>query len=114
MIFASTLSRRGNRYAQVHATNFEWARAFPMASRSEMHETLSLLFARDGFMPACICDDAKEMIQGKFYQKLKNAACHLKQLEPYSPWGNAAKKEIKEFKKGASHKFLQSRAPKCL
>ena len=33
MMFASTVSRRGNRCAQVYATDFEWARAFPMASK---------------------------------------------------------------------------------
>ena len=54
------------------------------------------------------------MAQGKFYEKLKDAACHLKQLEPYTPWSNAAEIEIKELKKGAGHKLLQSRASKHL
>ena len=62
--------------AQVYATDFGWARAFPMTSRSEAHETLSLLFARDGVLPDCVCDNTKDMIQGKLYQKLKDAACH--------------------------------------
>ena len=113
-MFASTVSRRGNRCAQVYATDFGWARAFPMASRSEAHETLSLLFARDGVLPACFCNNAKEMVQGKFNQQLKDAACHLKQLESYTPWSNAAEREIKELKKGAGHKLPWSRAPKCL
>ena len=85
-----------------------------MASRNEPDETLSLLFARYGVPPACICDNAKDMGQGKFHQKLKDAACHLKQLEPYTPWSNAAEKELKKLKKGAGHKLLQSRAPKHL
>ena len=46
-MFASTVSRRGNRCEQVYATDFGWARAFPMASRYEAHETMSLLFPRD-------------------------------------------------------------------
>ena len=71
-----------------------------MASKSEAHEILQLLYARDGVPLACICDTAKEMIQGKLYQKLKDAACHLKQLEPYTPWLNAAEKE-KEKKKSS-------------
>ena len=54
------------------------------------------------------------MVQGKFYQKLKDAACHLKQLEPYTPWSNAAERKIKELKKGMGCKLLRSRAPKCL
>ena len=64
-----------------------------MASRSEAHEMLSLLLAWDDVPPACICDNAKEIIQGKFHQKLKDAACQLKQLEPYTPWSNAAERE---------------------
>ena len=58
--------------------------------------------------------NGKKMVWGKYYQKLKDAACHLKQLEPYTFWSNAAEKEIKELKKGARHKLLWSRAPKCL
>ena len=114
MMFASTVSRWGNKCAQVNVTDFGWARACPMASRSEAHETLSLLLARDGVLPACICNNAKKMVHGKFYWKLKDAACHLKQLAPYTPRSNAAEKEIKELKKGAGYKLLRSRAPKCL
>ena len=99
-MFASTVSRSGNICAQVYATDFGWTRAFQMASRSKAHETLSLLFAIDGVPPACMCDNAKVMLQDKFIQKLNNAACHLKQLEPYPPWSNAAEKETKELKKG--------------
>ena len=54
------------------------------------------------------------MIQGKFCQKLKDTACHMKQLEPYTPWLNAAEREIKELEKGAVCKLLWSRAPKHL
>ena len=100
MMFASTMSRRGNRCAQVYATDFGWARAFPITSRSEAHETLSLLFARNDVLPACICNNAKEILQGKFYQKLKDAACQLKQLEPYTPWSNDEKRGTKELQKG--------------
>ena len=82
MMFTGTVSRRGKRYAQVYAMDFGWDRAFPMACRSEAHETLLLLFARDGVLHICVCDNAKEMIKGKFHQKLKDDACHLKQVEP--------------------------------
>ena len=60
------------------------------------------------------CYNAKELIQGKFHQKFKDAACHLKQLEAYTPWSNAAERKIKEVKKGASCKLLRTRAPKHL
>ena len=113
-MFASIVSRRGNKCAHVYATDFGWARAFPMASRSEAHETLSLLFVRDGVQPTCICDNARELIQGKFHQKLKEAVSHFKQWEPYTPWSNAPEREIIELKKGTSHKMLRYRAPKGL
>ena len=67
MLFASTVSRRGNKCAQEYVTDFGWARAFPRAFRSEAHNTLLLLVSRDGVLPACICNNAKQMIQGKFY-----------------------------------------------
>ena len=107
-MFASTVSRRGNKCAQVYDS------AFPIASRSEAHETLSLLFVIGGVPPTCICNNARELVQEKFHQKLKEAACHLKQLEPYTPWSNVSEREIKKLKKGGVHKMLQSRAQKCL
>ena len=64
MTFAHTVTRMSNRCAQVYATDFGWARDFPMAARSEAHETLLLLFVRDGVLPAFICNNAKEIIQG--------------------------------------------------
>ena len=66
MMFANTVSRRGSRCAQVYATNVGWGKIFPMASRSETHETLLLLFTRDGLPLACICDNANEMVKGSF------------------------------------------------
>ena len=87
-------------------TDFGWARAFPMTSRSEAHETLSLLFVRDGVPLTWVCDNARELVQGKFHQKLKVVACHLKQLEPYTPLSNPAEREINELKKEAGHKLL--------
>ena len=92
-MFASTVSRRDNRCAQVYATDFGRARAFPIALRSIAHKALSLLFARDGVLPAYICDNSEEIIQGKFHQKLKDAVCQLKQLQPHISRSNAAEKE---------------------
>ena len=78
-----------------------------MASRSEVHKKFLLLFARDDVLPACICNNAKELIQGALYQKLRYAACPLKQLESYTAQSNAMEREIKELKKEASHYLLQ-------
>ena len=75
MMFASTVSKKDNSCAQVDATDFGWARAFKMESRSEAHETLLLLFVRDSVPKTCICNNAKEIIQVMFNKKLKDAAC---------------------------------------
>ena len=72
IMFAHTVSRRGNSCEQVYVTDFRLAQAFPVSSRCEAHETLLLLFAKDGFLQACVCENAKEMIQVKFYEKLKD------------------------------------------
>ena len=86
----------------------------PTASRGKAHETYSLLFAREGVPQAGKCNNAKIKIQIKFHQKFNNAACHLKQLEPYTPRSDAAEREIKELEKEAGHNLLRSRAPKHL
>ena len=57
-------------------------------------------------MPSTIiCDDTKELVLGKFNRKLKEVSCHLKQMEQFTPWSNAA------MKKGSSKK-LKSGTPK--
>lgn len=113
-MFANTTSRRGNKCAQVFATDFGWSRVYPMKSKGLAHEGLSCLLQNDGVPPAIICDGAKEMVEGEFRRKLKEASCQLKQLEPYSPWTNAAEREIKELKKGASRKMIARQVPKRL
>ena len=62
MMFASRVSRKGNRCTQVYATDFGWAKTFPMASRSEAHETFPLLFVKDGVPSTCICNNARELV----------------------------------------------------
>ena len=46
-IFASTVSRRGNKCAKVYDTDLDWAKVHPKASRRQEYETLSFLFAKD-------------------------------------------------------------------
>ena len=47
-IEAGITSHRGNRYAQVYGHRNTWCNAYPMAKKSDTHETLSLLFAQEG------------------------------------------------------------------
>ena len=63
--FASTPSwLRKNICAQIYATSFGWCRIFPMRSKADTHETLSLLAARDGVPPKIVMDGSKEQQLG--------------------------------------------------
>ncbi len=86
LAFAGTPSRSGNKCAQVYAMSFGWARANPTTRKGEAHETLSLLFHRDGVPLTMVLDGLKEQTKGDFMRKLREADCYAKQTEPYSLW----------------------------
>ena len=113
-MFASTVSRQGNKMAQIYSTSFGWARAHPMKRKGEAHETLSLLFHRDGVPPAMVTDGSKEQTLGDFRRKLREADCHPRVTEPYSPWQQAAEGCIREVKRGSSRKMISTGSPKPL
>ena len=105
-------SRRGELYSQVYTTGFHWCRAHPMKLKSDAHDSLSLLFQRDGVPPKMIMDGSKEQTLGRFKKKCQDADCRIKQTEPYSPWQNAAESAIRELKKAAGRKMVRAGAPK--
>ena len=102
-LIARTVSKRGNKYSQVFGTSFGWTRSYPMATKGQAQESPSLLFKRDGVHPTMISDGSKEQaVKKEFRNKLRDACCHNKQLEPYSPQSNAAEMNIHELKRGSS------------
>jgi hypothetical protein len=109
-----TRSNRGNKYSKVFAVPFGWTRAFLMRRKGEAHEALSFLFHLDGVLPAMVMGSLKEQMLGDFRRKLKEADCHLRQTEPYSPWMNVAVSAIWELKKGVSRMMIWTRSPKIL
>jgi hypothetical protein len=100
--------------AQAYAMSFGWARAYPMKQKGNAHETLSLVFQRDGVLPTMVTNDSKEQTKGEFQRKLKEADCHPQVTEPYSPWQQATEGCIRELKRGSSRKMIKTRSPKCL
>ncbi len=76
MLFAGSVSRQDNKMAQAYATSFGWAHAHPMKHKGDAHETLSLIFQRDGVPPTMVTNDSKEQTKGEFHRKLKEAGCH--------------------------------------
>ena len=113
-MFAGTASKQGNKCAQAYATSFGWSRAYPLTKKGDAHESLSLLFHRDGVPPTMILDGSKEQTLGVFKRKLREADCHARQTEPYSPWQQAAKGCIRELKRGVSCKMMKTGSPKVL
>ena len=57
---------------QVFATDF-WFSIFCIRSKDDAHDAFSDIFARDGMPPSCICDNLKDIIQGKFHCKVAHA-----------------------------------------
>ena len=85
-----------------------------MKRKGEAHETLSVLFNRDGVPPTMVTDDSKEQTQGDFRRKLREADCHPRVTEPYSPWQQAAEGCIRELKRGSTRKMIKTGSPKTL
>jgi hypothetical protein len=85
-----------------------------MKRKGEAHKTLSLVFHRDGVPSTMVVDDSKEKSLGEFRQKLREADCHHRVTEPYSPWQQAAEGCIRKLKWGSSRKMLCTGLPKPL
>ena len=113
-LYAESMSRQGNIMALAYAISFDWARADPMKSKGEAHETLSLIFQCNGVSPTMVTNCSKEQTKQDFRCKLKEADCHLRVTEPYSPWQQAADGCIRELKQGSSNKIIKTGSPKSL
>ena len=113
-MFSDVKSTRQNKCAQVFTTPDGWARAHPMRKKSQAHETLSLMFQREGVPNVMIMDGSKEQTMGEFRHKCQQAGSHVKQTEPHSPWQNAAEGAIRELKRASGREMVRSRAPKRL
>jgi hypothetical protein len=82
-----------------------------MTRKGEAHETLSLLFYCDSVPPTMVLDGLKEQTKGGFKRKLREADCHAKQTEPYSPWQQAAEGCIHKLECGVSSKMIKTGSP---
>jgi hypothetical protein len=71
-------------------------------------------FQRDSVPLSIIMDGSKEQTMGEFRKKTRAAGCRIKQTEPYSPWQNAAESAIRELKRVAGRKMIESKCPRWL
>jgi hypothetical protein len=65
-MYSRILSRQDNKAAYIFCTDFGFVRAFPMKRENEAHETLFLLFHRDGVPNAMVMDGANAQVEGEF------------------------------------------------
>ncbi len=61
-----------------------------------------------------VLDGSKEQCLGNFKRKLREADCHLRQTEPYTPWQQAAEGCIRKLKRGVSRKMIKTGSPRTL
>ena len=113
-LLAGTKSKRGNKYAKLFFIKFGCLCALTMDKKGDAHEALSLLFQPDRMPPKMIVDGLKEKNLGNFKRKVTEAGCHLRQMEPESPWEMAAKGGICELKRGSGRKMTKMKSPKVI
>ena len=86
---ASVVPTCQNKYVQAYFNQYGWSRVHPMRLKNHTHETLSLIFKRDGSPPKIVVDNYKELTLSKFANKCREADCHIVTTGSYSPWMQA-------------------------
>ena len=77
MMQSDIRSLSGNLYAQIYCTNKGWFRAYPSFSKSQYHETISLLFTYIGVSTTIIMDKKLEKSQGQTKNNAHQASCYI-------------------------------------
>ncbi len=85
-----------------------------MKSKNDAHYTLDDLYHRYGVPSKLISDNAKELTQGQFAKKAREAQCPIDLTDPYSPFQNRAESEIRELKRLSGRWMVKMRSPKVL
>ncbi len=91
--FSNIYLHRNNKCAQVFVSEFGLVHVHPMKTKARTHEASSLMFQ---LRCNTTMNGSKEQTLGKFFLKLIDAYCQIKQTESHSPWQNVNKWEKKE------------------
>ncbi len=66
------------------------------------------------FLLTMVLEGSKKQCKCDFKRKLREADCHARQTETYSPWQQAAEGCIHELKHGVSRKMIKTGSPRVL
>jgi hypothetical protein len=112
--FSSTKSTRGNTMAQLYVNDIKYVRIIPMSKKSDVCNTL-MTFIQDIGVPASLhSDGAKELQSGKWKDICDEYGIKQTITEPYSPWRNRAKVNIREVKKRIHRLMMRTKTPMVL
>jgi hypothetical protein len=98
MMFSSVKSSRENTCEQIYCNDLQWTAIYPIKSKGEVHLSLSSFLSTQGAPDLLRTDGVKELTEGKFRRKAREAGVHCKEVEPYSGWSNMAEAGIRELK----------------
>jgi hypothetical protein len=94
--------------------DFGWIHAYPIARKADAHLTLDLLHCDFGVFHTITVDNAKELTQKDFLQKVRKAGSIVHPTEPYTPNQNRAESAIRELKRMYRMAMTKSNAPRVL
>jgi hypothetical protein len=97
--------------AQLYINDMGFTKMYPMKSKSDTADSLSVLIHEVGIPSAIHSDNAKELLQGKFKALCKEYSIPTSYTEPHSPWQNRAEGGIQELKRHVSRKMKACNVP---
>jgi hypothetical protein len=100
--------------AQIFMNDIKYMHIFPMKQKSEAGNTLLELIQDIGIPSALHCDGAQELQYGKWKDVRIDYGIKQTITEPYSPWQNHAKVNIREAKKAIQRLMHRIKTPKPL
>ena len=81
-MFTGTVSKSGNMKYQVYGTSFFCMRLLPIKLKNDTHNTITLIFKRDGVPPETIMDNSKEKLAATFLRNSKRLNDIRRQSKP--------------------------------
>ena len=113
-LFAKETSITGNTCAQLYADGQGFINVYPIDSKEKAGETLQMIVKDVGIPNTIISDNAPEQV-GKntlFQKTCRKYNIESRSTEPYSPWQNKAKGNIKIVKDKAKRRRIRRQIPK--